>query len=288
MPPKHVRWTAGCKAARILLEMLESKEITGQEKFSVVQARNSEFGKFTSDTFRKRYKETVDNYLQKSNGKKLFKRLTLAKLLFFRIFADDVDDDASMHSVPEFAGIKPKRSKLEYDLPSTSSYARNEWNDFSEKRNVQAISYAYEDPDTNQQFVVAAVILHGMKAEQDQIRRKLMEIDGEQYLEVAESWQPELLDGKMLFKDETDLLSYHPKAVALKEALKKVRQHYSEVPAEIVRVKLASEVVEDMTTWTEHVEKLPSGSVLLRITFKATPSKYSIDQRKEFVKLPIN
>lgn len=288
MPPKQVRWTASCKAAGILLEMLESKEITGQEKSQIVQAKNNEFAKFTPDTFRKRYRETVDSYLQKLDGKELFKRLTLAKLLFFRKFADKGEDDASMHTVPEFAGMNPKRSKLEYDVPSNSSYAHNERDNSSEKRNVQAISYVYEDPDTNNQFVVAAVILHGMSAEQGQIRRKLIEEDGEQYLTVAESWQPELFDGKRLFKEETDLLSYHPKVVALNEALKKVRQHYSEIPEEIVRVKLATKVVEDMTTWNEHVEKLPSGSVLLRITFKTIPSMYSIDQRKEFVKLPSN
>lgn len=288
MPPKQVRWTANCKAARILLEMLESKEITGQEKPQIVQAKNNEFAKFTPDTFRKRYRETVDSHSAKLYGKELFKRLTLAKLLSFRKFADNGEDDASMHSVPEFAGMIPKCSKLEYDVPSNSSYAHNERDNSSEKRNVQAISYAYEDPDTNNEFVVAAVILHGMSAEQGQIRRKLIEEDGEQYLAVAESWQPELLDGKRLFKEEPDLLSYHPKVVALKEALKKVRQHYSEIPEEIVRVKLAKKVLEDMATWNEHVEKLPSGNVLLRITFKTIPSMYSIDQCKEFVKLPSN
>lgn len=283
MPPKQARWTAKCDAARILLEMLQSKEITGQEKPSVVQAKNSEFSKFSADTFRKRYRETVDNFSQGSSGKKLFKRSTLAQLLFFRIFADNFVDDSSMHSVAEFSGLSANRSRMDFDV----SHDKNESNNTVVKKNVQAISYSFEDPDTNNQFVVVAVVLHGLQP-QDEIRRKIVEDEGEQYLEIREKWHAELLDGKSLFKDEPNLLSYHPKAVALKNELKKVRQHFTEVPEEIIRVKLAARVVEDMSTWTEYIGKLSSGSCLLRITFKALQPEYSMDQQKEFIKLRNN
>lgn len=190
----------------------------------------------------------------------------------------DLENDEDDGTIPELDGFSAQPEKM---LKLSVSQTQSKPVEFVRPPVIPCV---YTDPDTKHDMcLVVLVFFNGVKNISFDL---IQQNDGpEPTLKITYHWPSTMYDVGSMFKNDKDktmlFAKYHPKVLAVDNALKLYRENIEDAPVGHIQVKLPVEVQMDPKTWIKNYNKKSDGSVIVFFEFICIRRDYVITKTEK-------